>query len=533
MKRILRVILAICFFCPFVLYFLDFAELYPKRLNFLMELQIVPAFMKLNLWILGGIFLLTLLFGRIYCSVICPLGVFQDLTAWTGSFFRKKKKYGFHPPKTVLRFLFLAVFLLSGLLGFSAGLYFLDPYSIFGRLTASLFSPVYCLGNNLLAYFSAKFEIGDFYHVTAIEGNAPTLIFSAVMMILIVYLAIRFGRIWCNAVCPIGTILGLVSRLAIFRIRIDRSKCNHCGLCAGKCKSSCINNKEQTVDLSRCVACFNCLNGCPKGAISWGIGFSPSQKSNPLPENKDPKGPDQKKRDFLITLSAAAAALTLPEPAAKKTKETIEKESAPKPDEDPAKTPEPYGLIPYHQEEPISPPGAISREHFTAKCTACHLCVNKCPADVLQPAVLEYGLAGIMQPQMIFKYGFCNFDCTLCTEVCPNGALVKLSMDEKHREQMGQVHFIKENCIVFADETSCGACSEHCPTQAVRMVPYKGELTIPEIDPEICVGCGGCEHICPARPYRAIYVDGNRVHLKAKPFKEAEKKEIKLDDFGF
>jgi ferredoxin len=184
------------------------------------------------------------------------------------------------------------------------------------------------------------------------------------------------------------------------------------------------------------------------------------------------------------------------------------------------------------REIPIAPPGVPTFDHLREKCISCHLCVSKCPSHVIKPAFLEYGLGGMMQPRLYFDHGFCNYDCTICGDVCPTGAILPLTKEEKNHTQMGQVQFIIENCIVYYDETSCGACSEHCPTQAVHMVPYKGALTIPEIRPEICVGCGGCEYVCPAIPFKAIYVEGlptqNRIEL------EREKvDEVVIDDFGF
>ena len=188
---------------------------------------------------------------------------------------------------------------------------------------------------------------------------------------------------------------------------------------------------------------------------------------------------------------------------------------------------------PYKRLHPITPPGSISLAHFQQDCTSCHLCVSKCPSHVLKPSLLEYGLGGIMQPTVYFEKGFCNYDCTVCGDVCPNGAIKPLTVEEKHRTQMGKVVFIEENCIVHLDGTSCGACSEHCPTQALSMVPYKDGLTIPHVNQDICVGCGGCEYVCPARPFRAVYIEGNPVHQEAKAFVEEKKEEIKVDDFGF
>lgn len=185
------------------------------------------------------------------------------------------------------------------------------------------------------------------------------------------------------------------------------------------------------------------------------------------------------------------------------------------------------------RQTPITPPGSISQEHFQAHCTSCHLCVSKCPSHVLKPAFMEYGLGGMMQPTVFFEKGFCNFDCTVCGDVCPNGAILPLTKEQKHLTQMGKVVFIEENCIVYRDGTSCGACSEHCPTQALSMIPFKDGLTIPHIDTEICVGCGGCEYVCPARPFRAVYIEGNAVQQEAKPFTDNHQEEIQVDDFGF
>jgi len=189
--------------------------------------------------------------------------------------------------------------------------------------------------------------------------------------------------------------------------------------------------------------------------------------------------------------------------------------------------------VPYKRSHPITPPGSVDVKRFNNRCTACHLCVSKCPSNVLQPTFLDYGLAGMLQPAMEFQHGYCNYHCTICADICPTKALEKISLKEKKTLQVGHVHYIKENCVVVTDGTDCGACSEHCPTQAVSMQPYKGDLRIPVIDQNLCVGCGGCEYICPTRPYRAIYVVGNPVHKQALIPEEKEQKKIEVNDFGF
>jgi ferredoxin len=162
---------------------------------------------------------------------------------------------------------------------------------------------------------------------------------------------------------------------------------------------------------------------------------------------------------------------------------------------------------------PVAPPGAGRVGRFNGRCTACYLCVSACPTQTIQPALLAYGVAGLGQPSLDFSLAYCAYECVRCGEVCPTGAIAALAPAAKRRVRIGQVHFIESNCVVVTDRSACGACAEHCPTRAVRMVPYAQDLalTLPELDPEVCVGCGACEYACPVRPHKAIYVDGERV----------------------
>ena len=138
-----------------------------------------------------------------------------------------------------------------------------------------------------------------------------------------------------------------------------------------------------------------------------------------------------------------------------------------------------------------------------------------------------------MQPVMDYHTGFCNFECTKCSEICPTGAIKSIKIETKKITQIGIAHFVRQNCIVRTEKTDCGACAEHCPTKAVRMVPWKQGLVIPEVTPDICIGCGACEFACPTTPYKAIYVEGNDEHKMANE-PDKEKQEIKVeDDFPF
>ena len=160
---------------------------------------------------------------------------------------------------------------------------------------------------------------------------------------------------------------------------------------------------------------------------------------------------------------------------------------------------------------PVAPPGAQSIANLQAKCTACHLCVSKCPSHVLQPAVMEYGLQGIMQPVMRYDKGYCLYDCNLCGEVCPTGAILPLALEEKRMTQLGHAVFHREQCVVARDGVECGNCAEHCPADAIKLQRGVDGRMYPQIEKALCIGCGACENLCPATP-KAIEVKGYKVH---------------------
>lgn len=519
MLRAFRISTAVLFFSLVTFYFLDFAEILPHSFHRLAHFQFVPALISLSLGILAVLLILTFVLGRVYCSVICPLGVFQDIVSWIARHtIHRKKKYTFSKAKTILRYSVLGGTILAFFCGLTSVLGLLDPYSAFGRIVVNVFRPVYLMGNNLLETIFMRFGNYTFYKMDTEILSIPSFIIALLTLVVIVVLAGKYGRTWCNTICPAGTVLGFLSKYSLFKIRIDSGKCNRCRKCAAKCKASCIDSKAQKVDHSRCVACFDCLGSCKQKALTYSIpslrNTFKKQDSQGLNEESLPS-----RRDFLSVTAVAATASLTPRLFAQ---ENLDKAIA-----------SAHGVKAYKRAYPITPPGSVSQEHFSKKCTSCHLCVSKCPARVLKPALMEYGLGGFMQPTVNFEKGFCNFDCTICTNICPNGALLPLTKEEKHLNQIGYVVLINENCIVYRDGTSCGACSEHCPTQAIAMVPYEDGLTVPKINTEICVGCGGCEYVCPALPFRAVYIEGNPVHKKAKPFVDQESQDIEIDGFGF
>ena len=505
MLRKTRITLSIIFFVLITFYFIDFAGVLSNKFHALAHLQFVPALLSHSIGILLFIVVLTLLLGRIYCSSLCPMGVFQDIVGWIAKKTTKKKRpYSYSPAKTALRWSVLGASFVSLLFGFTTLLALVEPYSAFGRMATHLFKPVYQAGNNVLAAVFTHFDNYTFYKVNIAILSVFTFVAAVVTLLAIVYLAWSYGRTFCNTLCPVGTVLGFVSKYSYFKIRIDETKCNHCGLCATACKASCINSKEREIDYSRCVDCFNCLGSCNKQALRF----------QPVKYYKSKEVDASKRRFFAAGLATAVAAPS----ALARGKGKLSITGA-------AKT----------RQTAIAPPGAVSHEHLLKHCTSCHLCVSKCPSRVLKPAFLEYGLGGMMQPLMSFERGFCNYNCTKCSNICPNGALRPLTKDAKHRTQMGYAVLNKDVCVVFVKGNNCGACAEHCPTQAVSMQPVEGKagLTAPVIDASICIGCGGCEFICPTRPYRAIFVEGNETQGIAVVTQSTEKEKIELDGFGF
>lgn len=508
MLRKIRIILSVVLWALLTFYFLDFATLLPWQLHGLAHLQLIPALLSLSVGICLFLLILTLLFGRVYCSSICPMGTLQDIvTSLSKRSKKKKKRFRFSPEKRYLRWGVVALLLVTSMSGFTLLISLLDPYSAYGRIATNLFKPIYQHGNNLLESIFSRFDIYTFYRVDTSLLSLSSLLIALATLLLIGFLAWRNGRTWCNTICPVGTILGFLSRFAILKVRIDKSRCTHCGSCGKQCKASCLDSQTATIDYSRCINCFDCLEVCKEHALV----YTPTRQT---PQEQE-HAPLASKRRFLTTgLMATSVIPTLMSRAQKRMTPLGARKA-------------------YQRKEPITPPGSVSRSHFESHCTACHLCVSKCPSHVLKPAFLEYGPGGIMQPTVNFGDGFCNFDCTVCGDICPNKAIQPLTVAEKHLTQMGTVVFIQENCIVYTDGTSCGACSEHCPTQAIAMVPFKDGLTIPQVNTATCVGCGGCEYVCPARPFRAVHVEGSVVQQQAQPFAEERKEKIEVTDFGF
>ena len=496
--RSFRILFSSLVLAGFILLFVDFKYIIPSiYFDVLLYLQFIPSMLRfydLGTFLSAGfivVLILTLFTGRTYCSFLCPLGIGQDLFSRIGGRIKKKfRRFGYKKPFTIIRYSILGITVIITMIWGIYMLTLLDPYSIFGRFMTYFGKPVVLLLNNFFAGILGKFDIYTLSHIT-VTGH-PLLVYSipAVFFLLVGIMSLTKGRHFCNMICPVGTLLGLLSKVSFLRIKFDKDKCTRCGRCAVRCKSSCIDFLEYKVDVSRCVDCFNCINACPEDALSYGL----------LEIRRKEHKADPGKRKFVAGSLAMFFGFPLISGGQEKT----------------APVPQKLSTVKENRTSPVSPPGAGSTEDFNIDCTACSLCITACPNGVLQPAWMQYGFRGIMQPVMDYHKSFCTFNCTRCTEVCPTNALKPLLLEAKKLTQIGKVNFIKDNCIVKTEKTACGACSESCPTKAVYMIPYEGNLLIPETNVDICIGCGHCEFACPTVPYKAIFVDGNPVHQAAK-----------------
>lgn len=498
----LRVAISLAFLVLTTALFVDLHGLLPSGWrDAILYLQFVPSllrFLEGPGWAAAGFLLvlaLTLLFGRVYCSSVCPLGTLQDLVAWaTGRLRRNPKavRFRFARPHRRLHLGSLLATIAGTLAGFTALLVLLDPFSLFGRSATLLLQPVIAAGNDLIA---RGLESWGFYGLPPVNwrwASVGALAATAALLLAVVTLAARHGRLFCNSVCPVGALLGLTARLSLFKIRIDRDRCNTCAKCSVVCKAQCIDLKHKQVDFGRCVACFNCIGACPESGIRYGMAGTGATALPPAPV-------DHRRRLLMGGSLAWVAGLSTPDRPG---------QAAPSTGDGPRNLrPSP---IPVVKTRAVAPPGSDSTARFNATCTACYLCVSTCPTQVIQPALLAYGARGPLQPHLDFGVGFCTHACVHCGEVCPTGAIRRLGVESKKRVRIGQVHFIEKNCVVVTDHTACGACAEHCPTRAVSMVTYEREprLKVPQLDPAVCVGCGACEFACPVWPHKAIYVDG-------------------------
>ena len=349
--------------------FLDIYHLLPisfvKKALFL---QIVPSFinlLKAGSIVISGflvISIISILLGRVYCSVFCPLGIFMDLLLFLKRKIRRKKeRFTKRSKYKYLPYVILGLVVFTVEVGNVQLLGLLDPYSNFGRIYTVLFKPI-VIGINNLAYDVLLYF--DNYSLQPIESNIaniPVFVFVLLFFLAIVVLTLTKGRFFCTHICPAGSYLSVLSNWSLFKIRIDRTKCISCGKCEIECKASCISAKDKTVDFSKCVMCLNCVSiKCPTDSISL------VSKRNHIQNTADKKqeASDVSRRQLVKSMAVSPILLT------KQLYGSEEKDN------------EKHLKI---RTVPITPPGSLNQKHFIESCTACYLCVNECPSNVIKP----------------------------------------------------------------------------------------------------------------------------------------------------
>lgn len=429
--------------------FARLASLHPGPL----AVQIATGFAASSV-VLGFFFLIaTFLFGRFYCAAICPLGVMQDVLG----LLRGKRKYDKKLPNLkALRYTIAAVTLALLIGGWAILLRYLDPFSRFGGMLS---------GFAQLANVESPISFMPFIFGTLLPFACLTT------------LVIWKRRVYCAAICPIGTILGLFSKYGLWQVRIAQT-CTGCGLCEETCPVGCIDGGEREVDNERCIRCMNCVACCPNGSIS----LSRQKKDESAPENPA----DPSRRIFILkgaalTFGVVSAGHILGGPIRALARSN---KSVP-------------GLV--------LPPGAMDSGRFMSSCTSCQLCALGCPTKVIRPS--QYVLGPV---HLEFDHGACHHDCTLCNEVCPSGALRRLSLEDKQWLKIGEASCDISKCRAVKENVACYLCSKICPKGAIYMIDAPNSpknLEVPEVAAFHCIGCGACQSVCPMTP-KAITVTG-------------------------
>ena len=431
------------------------------------------------------VIVLTIVFGRAWCGWICPLGTTLDLIP-----LHSKKKLAAEPSdkwRSVKYSLLIAS--LAAALFANLSLLFFDPLTIFIRSFGSSLWPT-------LERAISAIE-GALYKIPALGGPLDTLdsllrptifpinpafyqfsfLFVALFMgiILLNRLAPRF---WCRYLCPLGALLGIISKIAIFR-RTVQENCSQCGLCQRECPTGTIRPEKGYIsDPSECIMCLNCWQDCNKDAVSFAPTFSAAVWNSYDPSKRQALG------IFAATLFGVAAFQA----------NLLKKAESQ-----------------FH----ILPPGGRENDLFS-KCVRCAECVRACPTNAIQVSVFDTGIEGIGTPELVMRSGFCDYSCNVCGQVCPTQAIPLLSLAQKRQTVIGKAYIDKNRCIAWADHRDCIVCQEMCPLPekavllqtAVVTTPDRGDVTVhlPEVSHTRCIGCGICETRCPLTGEAAIRV---------------------------
>jgi polyferredoxin len=430
--------------------------------------------------------ILTLLFGRVWCGWLCPLGT---LLEWLGP--RQPRRKAPADSWRAVKYLLLAFILFAAVLG-NLTLLVLDPITILNRSLGAAYWPALrstVLSAEAFLYrFSALWPVLDAVHASIVQPLFQNVqpVFTLVTLIALLFVGLVAlnwwaERFWCRYLCPLGGLLGLLSKLSLVRREVSGA-CAQCARCTHQCPTGTIDPSDNyRSDPAECIVCFDCLTDCTRE----GIGFRwqlPAWRPAPGREC------DPTRRQVLATMGASAAGVML------------------------------AAVEPIVQRQPatlIRPPGARLTS-FYALCVRCAACSRVCPTQGLQPSLFEAGVQNLFTPRLVPRLGYCSFNCNACGQVCPTGAIPELPLEEKQYTIIGLASIDRDRCLPWAYNTACIVCEEACPVadkaivlEEVTAVNDQGEtvfLQRPQVLRELCTGCGICEYQCPMDGESAIRV---------------------------
>lgn len=430
---------------------------------------------------------ITLILGRVFCGWVCPLGTLNNIV---GSF-KKWRSNTVSRDWYRVKYYILIFLLVSSM--FSLQLVgVMDPisllirslsvsiYPIFNYSTRAIFDSIYSYGIKDIA------DISEFiYSVlkkTILPFHQPFYVQSAfvgILFFLILGLNFVEKRFWCRYLCPLGAFLGILSRFSILKRSVSED-CTSCGACSSVCQGNANPDKKEKWRDTECFYCWNCDDICPQNAVSFGF-F----------KKRTTMAMDLGRRRVIISMASGIVAV-------------------------PFLRSNPLSKPEFINQKLIRPPGSLEEKEFLKKCVKCGECMKVCITNGLQPTLFEAGLEGIWSPILIPKIGYCEYRCTLCGQVCPTGAIKRLTLEEKAKVKIGLAMIDKGRCLPYAHAKPCIVCEEVCPTpkkaiwfeKAVVKDRDRRELFVqqPHVDLDLCIGCGICEAKCPVVDRPAIYV---------------------------
>jgi MauM/NapG family ferredoxin protein len=456
----------------------------------------VPVALLASLSVLA----LTLVFGRVFCGWICPMGTVHAMGSW----FRSGSKKALIESEAWTRwqrgkYYFLITLLVMALFGVS-WIGFLDPFSFLYRSTVVALLPATqdAVEDGSTVVYHTDPHLGPFHLTSLTEPvyrffrdrfvvvqnsaySGSALVF--LLFVAAVLLNLYRKRFWCRYICPLGALLGVFSQRPLFRLETQADSCIDCGLCHVDCQGAAAPDRPGRQLPAECFVCWNCVPHCKSEAIRFRF-------VSPL--RKETTGKlDLSKRALLGAGAAAVGGVFLSR-----------------------LSPQAQGRM--YNPSLIRPPGALPEREFLQRCIACGLCMKVCPTNGLHPTLLQAGLDGLWTPQLIPQIGYCEQECNLCGQVCPTGAIEPLTVEEKKKVKIGLATIDTNRCLPYAYQRECIICEEHCPvaTKAIYFIEKEIQLRDgttrvlkqPRVDPDLCTGCGICEAKCVFKDLPAIRV---------------------------